>query len=86
MKTTEASGAVQEFSFLAPDALSVLLVGDFTHWQNDPISLQKGSDGIWRTAVPLGPGVHHYKFVVDGQWPEDAEYTVRIREAPATKS
>ena len=78
MKTAEASDTIQEFSFHAPDAQSVLLVGDFTHWQSSPISLQKGADGNWRVHVPLASGIHHYRFLVDGEWRDDSEYTVRV--------
>jgi 1,4-alpha-glucan branching enzyme len=68
----------QAFSFTAPTALSVQLVGDFTDWQKHPINLQKGPDGIWRTTVNLGPGPHHYRFLVDGQWRDDPECTVWV--------
>jgi 1,4-alpha-glucan branching enzyme len=67
----------QTFSFRAPDALSVQLVGDFTQWQERPINLHKGADGVWRTAVPLPPGTHHYRFLVDGEWRDDPECTLR---------
>ena len=42
-------GQKQAFAFSAPDAVSVQLVGDFTHWQERPINLQKGADGVWRS-------------------------------------
>jgi len=72
-----ANGRKQAFSFRAPEALSVQLVGDFTHWQERPINLQKGADGVWRAAVPLPPGTHHYRFVVDGEWRDDPECVLR---------
>lgn len=68
----------QNFGFRAPAALSVQLVGDFTHWQESPISLQKGRDGVWRASVPLTPGTYHYRFLVDGQWRDDPECTLRV--------
>jgi len=67
----------QTFTFSAPDALSVQLVGDFTQWQERPISLRKGADGIWRTTVELSPGTHHYRFLVDGQWRDDPDCILR---------
>jgi 1,4-alpha-glucan branching enzyme len=79
-KTNTKKGAnsrTQTFSFCAPDALSVQLAGDFTRWQDGPISLQKGADGVWRTAVQLPPGTHHYRFLVDGEWRDDPECTLR---------
>jgi 1,4-alpha-glucan branching enzyme len=72
-----ASGRAQIFSFRAPDASSVQLVGDFTHWQESPINLQKDADGVWRKTVPLPSGTHHYRFLVDGQWRDDPECTLR---------
>jgi 1,4-alpha-glucan branching enzyme len=67
----------QTFSFHAPDALVVQLVGDFTHWQERPISLQKGAGGVWHASVELPPGTHHYRFVVDGEWRDDPECALR---------
>src|SRR5262245_13549820 len=64
---------IQPFSFTAPTAMSVQLVGDFTHWKERPIHMQKGHDGIWHTKVQLEPGEHHYRFLVDGQWRDDPE-------------
>jgi len=46
----------QRFSFAAPDAMSVQLVGDFTHWQQNPINMLKDPDGVWRISVELKPG------------------------------
>ncbi len=69
---------MQTFSIAAPGAMSVQLVGDFTQWQQMPINLHKGADGIWRTTVELGPGAHHYRFLVDGQWRDDPECALRV--------
>jgi 1,4-alpha-glucan branching enzyme len=68
----------QSFSIQAPAAMSVQLVGDFTHWQKEPISLQKGASGVWSTSVELEPGTYHYRFLVDGQWRDDPECTLRV--------
>lgn len=69
----------QAFSLTAPGAVRVALVGDFTHWQKNPISLHKDAGGIWRAIVPLAPGEHHYRFLVDGEWRDDPECAVRVR-------
>jgi 1,4-alpha-glucan branching enzyme len=68
----------QNFSFTAPAARSVQLVGDFTHWQERPINLHKAPNGIWRTTVELEPGAHHYRFLVDGQWQDDPECALHV--------
>ena len=61
----------QTFEFAAPAAKHVELVGDFTHWQQEPISLRKNNDGIWQTTVNLESGPHEYRFLVDDQWCDD---------------
>ena len=66
------------FSITAPTAMSVLLAGDFTHWQEQAIPMKKQSGGVWRTSVKLAPGTYHYRFMVDGQWQDDLECTVRV--------
>ena len=78
IKINTTSGRRQNFSFAAPTAMSVQLVGDFTHWQQKPINMQKGPDGIWRVTAELEPGAHHYRFLVDGQWRDDPECTLHV--------
>jgi len=68
----------QTFRFTAPSATSVLLVGDFTEWQKSAVPMQKGKAGVWTTTVELTPGPHNYRFIVDGQWSDDPECTVRV--------
>jgi 1,4-alpha-glucan branching enzyme len=77
--TTETGpGRVETFSFKAPEATSVQLVGDFTHWQQKAINLQRGANGVWQITVALTPGTHHYRFLVDGQWRDDPECRLRV--------
>ncbi len=76
----------QTFSFNAPNARSVQLVGSFTHWQQAPINLRRGGDGIWRTSIELEPGTHHYRFLVDGEWRDDPECTVRVANPFGTQN
>ncbi len=68
----------QTFRYSAPEAINVLLVGDFTHWQQQAIPLQKDKKGVWTTAVALTPGKHTYRFIVDGEWRDDPECTLRV--------
>jgi 1,4-alpha-glucan branching enzyme len=67
----------QTFSITAPDATSVTLVGDFTHWQQHPISMKKAAGSVWSVAVEVAPGTHYYRFIVDGQWSDDPNCTLR---------
>ncbi|MBI4327693.1 MAG: isoamylase early set domain-containing protein [Chloroflexi bacterium] len=68
----------QTFSFAAPTAMSVLLAGDFTHWQEKAIPMEKQADGVWKTTVALASGTYHYRFIVDGQWHDDPECMLRV--------
>lgn len=77
-KPEKAKGKGQIFSFPAPTAMSVQLVGDFTHWEQQPISMKRGSDGIWHATVELSPGPHHYRFLVDGEWRDDPECVMHV--------
>jgi 1,4-alpha-glucan branching enzyme len=77
-KTKTAKPATQVFAIRAPAAMSVQLVGDFTRWQEQPVNLQNDTGGLWRAEVALAPGTHHYRFIVDGQWQDDPECTVRV--------
>jgi 1,4-alpha-glucan branching enzyme len=78
MAKTDESLSVQEFFYSAPEANSVQLVGDFTHWQSKPINLVKQANGVWKTSVSLAAGTYHYRFLVDGQWRDDPQCTLRI--------
>jgi len=70
-------GRKQTFVITAPGAESMQLMGDFTHWQERPITMEKDANGVWRTTVELAPGTHHYRFFVDGEWHDDPECTLR---------
>jgi 1,4-alpha-glucan branching enzyme len=78
MAKKDITKAEQVFSFNAPAAMSVLLVGDFTHWQKNPVSLKKDDRGVWKAKVALEAGTHHYRFLVDGEWRDDPECTLRV--------
>jgi 1,4-alpha-glucan branching enzyme len=78
MAKTDESKSVQEFRCRAPEANSVQLVGDFTHWQREPINLVKQADGVWKTSIALVAGTYHYRFLVDGAWCDDPQCTLRI--------
>jgi 1,4-alpha-glucan branching enzyme len=72
------AGGKQTFRFSAPEAMSVLLVGDFTHWQQRSIPMRKGRNGVWTATVALAPGTHHYRFIVDNEWRDDPECALRV--------
>jgi len=72
------NGRQQTFSITAPAAANVMLAGDFTHWQENPIPMQKQSGGVWKANVELEPGTHQYRFIVDGEWRDDPECAMHV--------
>jgi 1,4-alpha-glucan branching enzyme len=68
----------QTFQITEPHASKVLLVGDFTDWQQHAIPMEKGPDGLWTAAVKLPPGSYNYLFIVDGQWCDDPQCSLRV--------
>ena len=64
---------VTRFVFIAPEASSVQVTGDFVDWNPEGIALtEERATGIWTVDVPLEPGVYQYGFVVDGvEWRPD---------------
>ncbi len=56
---------------VAPSARKVQLVADFTQWEEKPVELEKGADGLWSATVKVEPGEHRYRFLVDGEWSDD---------------
>ena len=63
----------ETFQLVEPNAEEVLLVGDFTDWEENPILLKRERDGVWKATVPLQPGEHEYRFRVDGEWRNDVK-------------
>jgi len=61
------------FSFVAPAAESAVLAGDFTGWQEAPLSMKKDKTGVWKKIVSLPPGRYEYRLLVDGQWRDDPQ-------------
>jgi len=53
----------------APEAKSVFVAGTFNDWKPDVTPLHNHlPNGKWAVTLPLSPGHHEYKFVIDGQW------------------
>ncbi|MBQ7346283.1 MAG: type I pullulanase, partial [Oscillospiraceae bacterium] len=51
-------------------ATSVYLAGSFNDW-SQTANQMTSSSGVFSTTLTLQPGVHEYKFVVDGEWVTD---------------
>lgn len=52
------------------NAKKVILAGSFNDWSTSKLEMQKTPQG-WAATIPLEPGKHLYKFIVDGYWIED---------------
>jgi len=69
----------QTFTFNAPTAARVLLAGDFTRWLSHPIPLKQEPNGTWIARISLKPGTYQYRFLVDGEWRDDPQCSVRVQ-------
>lgn len=68
----------QTFSYKAAGAMSVLLAGDFTKWQEEALPMKQTRKDLWQKTLELEPGIYHYRFIVDGRWQNDPECILRI--------
>jgi len=57
-----------EFVYDSPTAKEVYLAGDFNNWSANGLPMRKTEDGDWRIRVPLSPGCHEFRYIVDGEW------------------
>lgn len=60
-----------EFVITAPQATAVGLAGSFNEWDASRTPLKRSKNGAWKLKLPLVPGRHEYRFVVDGEWISD---------------
>jgi len=53
--------------FVAPQAMSVAVVGDFNGWDPQRTRMARAEQpGVWRARLRLAPGTYQYSFVIDG--------------------
>lgn len=48
--------------------------------------MQKKENGKWEKTVIIPPGMHEYKFLVDGQWKEDPQNGLTCQNCFGTKN
>ena len=65
------------FAYKAAEAQSVMVVGDFTGWQQAPVELKKDKAGVWKKTILLPPGRYEYRLLVDGEWRDDPNCSQR---------
>ena len=66
------------FSYFAPHAREMCVVGSFNHWNPRATPMKVDATGEWSVEVQLPPGEYRYRFMVDGDWRDDplAQLTV----------
>lgn len=83
-----------DFQFYAPDASSVVVVGEFNGWQ--PIPMNKARKGMWKLTLDVPPGTYQFRYLVDNHYWANDESTPTVPnpfgtensvvEVPETKS
>lgn len=72
-KLTDAGGMWKLFEYEPagrPNRVNV--AGSFNGWSKHAHAMADRGDGVWRALVKVNEGLHHYKFVIDGeQWLPD---------------
>ena len=76
---------LQKFEYKAEgNPQRVNVAGDFNNWSSDANAMTKEGD-VWRTSVPMSKGIHHYKFVIDGnRWVNDPKADKILYQGMAT--
>jgi len=79
IKDRASQPAKRRVAFLlsAPHACSVKLAGDFTGWEESAREMTRQDNGSWKVIVTISPGLHEYRFIVDGQWADDPRCDAR---------
>jgi hypothetical protein len=67
----EAKRRKVAFTIQVPHAHEAAVAGSFNDWQPQPLKAAK-SPGSFSLTVLLPPGDYEYRFVIDGQWCNDA--------------
>lgn len=59
-----------QFQIPAEPGSQIFIAGSFNDWNPQEHKL-KDKQGVYKTSLPLAPGQHEYKFVVNGIWTVD---------------
>jgi 1,4-alpha-glucan branching enzyme len=71
---------LMEFYYEGKEAKSVLIVGEFTNWEENPIRMDKVDDILWFKRVILPKGQYQYRFKVDNEWASDPLSKTKIED------
>jgi 1,4-alpha-glucan branching enzyme len=67
------------------EAKKVILSGSFNNWNQDEVRLKQTNFG-WETNYALAPGLHEYKYIIDGRWIHDPANPYTTGEPPYLNS
>jgi hypothetical protein len=69
------------FAAKAPGAKRVQLAGTFNNWNPEAGNMvpSENNGHFWRLRLPMAPGRHEYRLVVDGRWAADPANPVTAR-------
>ncbi len=70
-------GTVARFTLDSPGVTRVQVMGDFSSWE--PVEMRK-EGGHWVVEIPVDSGVHHFGFLVDGEWFVPERATGRVSD------
>lgn len=60
------NGLSHLFRVYLPEARAVELVGSFTDWRAQPVTMLREPSGWWVARVEMTPGDHLFSYLVDG--------------------
>jgi len=83
MKSTQRPVA---FFANAPEAGDVRVTGDFSGWSKAGIRLSNDGHGLWRTMLSLKQGVYQYRLLINGNWADHEEATIRVDNPYGTQN
>ena len=75
-----------EFYYESREAKSVLIVGEFTNWEENPIRMDKVDDTLWFKRVILPKGQYQYRYKIDGQWESDPFCERKVDDESGTEN
>jgi 1,4-alpha-glucan branching enzyme len=75
-----------QFTFHAPTARQVSLVGDFNNWDTKAGPMHKGPDGVWHLGVVLKSGRYEYRVFADEVWYDDPTAQQKVSNSMGTEN
>jgi 1,4-alpha-glucan branching enzyme len=73
-KTEGAKSKRVSFRVKAEPGSKVFVAGSFNQWNTQRHPLRDGAGtGLFTTSLTLPPGLHEYKFIINGDWQVDPD-------------